>query len=377
MLALSSEWFEWYQTIFTDWMTIAGARRADGRRLDQQLDQQQGRHHPVRPDGHRRRDPHQPRGVEDGELPRRRLGRPHLRHRDRRGARDLVRERRAPATATTPCCAATASSSPARSATTATRSPTTAARRSVSAPSRRRARRRRRRRAATSSTRGRTARPSPYTCGNDLCAGYRCVVGNTISPACFTAEQCAAACAGACVDIPTASLDCSTMCAVQPPATEPPPVLPATCDNLFYSWPDGTSTALRLRRHVRRPALRDRHHDQPDLLRRRARATRRRCPDGTCVDTADGRLRRAVRPRRRARPTCTPGGARPDASGGEPEGPVPRQRRDLQEQRRLGAGRRFLAAATTRRATVSTTTATASPTTCSSPAAIRGCARTP
>lgn len=25
VLALSSEWFEWYQTIFTDWMTIAGA----------------------------------------------------------------------------------------------------------------------------------------------------------------------------------------------------------------------------------------------------------------------------------------------------------------------------------------------------------------
>ncbi len=81
----------------------------------------------------------------------------------------------------------------------------------------------------------------PYTCGADLCAGFRCVVGNTISPACYAADQCAAACAGVCVDVPTAQLDCATMCTVQPPANEPPPVLPATCDTLVYSWPDGAT----------------------------------------------------------------------------------------------------------------------------------------
>ncbi len=82
---------------------------------------------------------------------------------------------------------------------------------------------------------------SPYTCGADLCAGFRCVVGNTISPACYLADQCASACAGACVDVQTAQLDCTTMCTVQPPANQPPPVLPATCSNLVYAWPDGTT----------------------------------------------------------------------------------------------------------------------------------------
>ena len=82
---------------------------------------------------------------------------------------------------------------------------------------------------------------APYTCGSDLCAGYRCVVGNTISPACYAADQCAAACAGSCVDVQTAALDCSTMCTVQPPATQPPPVLPQSCNALVYSWPDGTT----------------------------------------------------------------------------------------------------------------------------------------
>ena len=86
-----------------------------------------------------------------------------------------------------------------------------------------------------------TGTTSPYTCGADLCAGYRCVLGTTISPACYTAEQCAAACAGTCVHIPTAQLDCSTMCEVQPPANEPPPVVPPTCANLVYSWPDGST----------------------------------------------------------------------------------------------------------------------------------------
>ena len=82
---------------------------------------------------------------------------------------------------------------------------------------------------------------APYTCGSDLCQGFRCVVGNTISPACYAADQCAAACAGACVDVQTAALDCSTMCTVQPPATEPPPALPETCGSLVYEWADGTT----------------------------------------------------------------------------------------------------------------------------------------
>lgn len=125
---------------------------------------------------------------------------------------------------------------------------------------------------------------SPYTCGNDLCAGYRCVVGNTISPACFTADQCATACAGECVDIQVAALDCSTMCTVQPPATEPPPVLPTTCDNLVYSWPDGSSLPYTCedscagQRCVVGSTISPTCYDQGtcDVTT---------CPDGTCVDT--------------------------------------------------------------------------------------------
>lgn len=125
---------------------------------------------------------------------------------------------------------------------------------------------------------------SPYTCGNDTCAGYRCVAGNTISPACFTAEQCAIGCAGECVDIPTASLDCSTLCSVQPPATEPPPVPPATCDDLFYSFPDGTSTPYACddtcigQRCVTGTTI------SPTCYAPGA-CDATTCPDGTCVDT--------------------------------------------------------------------------------------------
>jgi len=82
---------------------------------------------------------------------------------------------------------------------------------------------------------------APYTCGADLCGGFRCVVGNTISAACYTAAQCSEACAGSCVDVQTAQLDCATMCSVQPPANEPPPVLPQICEQLAYVWPDGTT----------------------------------------------------------------------------------------------------------------------------------------
>lgn len=55
-------------------------------------------------------------------------------------------------------------------------------------------------------------RSEPYECGADLCDGYRCRVGNEISPACYSTEECVAACGGECVYVPTAQLDCATMC---------------------------------------------------------------------------------------------------------------------------------------------------------------------
>lgn len=60
---------------------------------------------------------------------------------------------------------------------------------------------------------GAIIRSEPYVCGADLCGGYRCKEGNEISPACYNADQCSIACAGECVDIQAAQLDCESLCA--------------------------------------------------------------------------------------------------------------------------------------------------------------------
>jgi cysteine-rich repeat protein len=125
---------------------------------------------------------------------------------------------------------------------------------------------------------------APYTCGADTCAGFRCVVGNTISAACYNADQCAAACAGSCVDVQTAQLDCSTMCSVQPPANEPPPVLPETCETLVYAWPDGSTMPYTCdddchgQRCVTAPTV-----DPTCYKGDECDGTT--CPNGVCVDT--------------------------------------------------------------------------------------------
>lgn len=126
---------------------------------------------------------------------------------------------------------------------------------------------------------------APYTCGNDLCMGYRCVSGTAISPACYAADQCAATCSGGCVDVQVAQLDCSTMCDVQPPATEPPPPPPVTCASLSYSWPDGSTMPYTCdenclgQRCVWGTTISPTCYDpgECDMFS---------CPDGVCVDIA-------------------------------------------------------------------------------------------
>ncbi|MEW6272999.1 MAG: hypothetical protein AB1689_27290 [Thermodesulfobacteriota bacterium] len=59
---------------------------------------------------------------------------------------------------------------------------------------------------------GAVIRSEPYVCGADLCGGYRCKEGNEISPACYGEAECPVACGGECVHVPTAQLDCATMC---------------------------------------------------------------------------------------------------------------------------------------------------------------------
>jgi hypothetical protein len=50
---------------------------------------------------------------------------------------------------------------------------------------------------------------SCYSFVQDACGGYRCLVGNGISPACQTLEQCQADCSGACLLIPSMRGPCS------------------------------------------------------------------------------------------------------------------------------------------------------------------------
>ncbi len=125
----------------------------------------------------------------------------------------------------------------------------------------------------------------PYACGADLCQGFRCVLGNTISPACYTASQCADACAGDCVDVQTAQLDCSTMCTVQPPANDPaPPPPPATCDSLVYVWPDGTTMPYACDDSCEGQRCVTGTTVSPECFAA-GECDASTCPDGTCVDT--------------------------------------------------------------------------------------------
>jgi hypothetical protein len=125
----------------------------------------------------------------------------------------------------------------------------------------------------------------PYTCGEDTCQGFRCVIGDTISPACYAADQCADACAGDCVDIQVAQLDCATMCGVQPPANDPAPPPPApTCANLVYLWPDGTTMPYACDDSCEGQRCITGTTVSPECFAP-GDCDANTCPDGTCVDT--------------------------------------------------------------------------------------------
>ena len=143
---------------------------------------------------------------------------------------------------------------------------------------------------------------SPYTCGADLCGGFRCVIGDTISPACYSADQCAAACAGSCVDIQTAQLDCTTMCKVQPPVgtIQPPP----PCAKLSYVWPDGTTMPYDCNDSCQGQRCVTGSTISPACYGA-GECDVNTCPDGTCIDTppADCAALCALGD---LSPTCTP-----------------------------------------------------------------------
>jgi hypothetical protein len=47
-----------------------------------------------------------------------------------------------------------------------------------------------------------------YVFAGDACAGYRCLVGNTISPACYNDRECPTACKGLCLSVPSMAMQC-------------------------------------------------------------------------------------------------------------------------------------------------------------------------
>jgi hypothetical protein len=47
-----------------------------------------------------------------------------------------------------------------------------------------------------------------YTFVADSCAGYRCVVGNDISPACYNERECPTVCSGLCLSVPSMRTQC-------------------------------------------------------------------------------------------------------------------------------------------------------------------------
>jgi len=56
-------------------------------------------------------------------------------------------------------------------------------------------------------------RREPYVYGTDACAGYRCLTGKEISPACYSAQECPAACTGGtCVSITEMKQQCPLKC---------------------------------------------------------------------------------------------------------------------------------------------------------------------
>ncbi|MFH0949429.1 MAG: PKD domain-containing protein [Candidatus Aenigmatarchaeota archaeon] len=52
--------------------------------------------------------------------------------------------------------------------------------------------------------------PYSYTAERDRCNGYRCLIGNEISPACYNFKECQDACSGGCVDISSAIKQCGS-----------------------------------------------------------------------------------------------------------------------------------------------------------------------
>lgn len=47
-----------------------------------------------------------------------------------------------------------------------------------------------------------------YSFADDACEGFRCLTGDAISPACYSEQQCAAACTGLCLSIPSQRVRC-------------------------------------------------------------------------------------------------------------------------------------------------------------------------
>jgi len=83
-------------------------------------------------------------------------------------------------------------------------------------------------------------RRDPYTFSGDTCNGYRCLVGNEISPACYNDQQCTQICSGSCINI----LSAKTQCTTSPTLPSPAPSIIVLSPNGGEQWNFGTPQTI-------------------------------------------------------------------------------------------------------------------------------------
>jgi hypothetical protein len=100
---------------------------------------------------------------------------------------------------------------------------------------------------------GQEIRREGYVFVGDACAGYRCLVGNDISPACYNDRECPTACKGLCLSVPSMAIQCPVRIDGGAAIDRPTPVVDAAvvdddsigCDDADMVWVNGNGVASR------------------------------------------------------------------------------------------------------------------------------------
>lgn len=92
-----------------------------------------------------------------------------------------------------------------------------------------------------------------YVFAGDTCAGYRCLVGNTINPACYNDRECPTACKGLCLSVPSMAIQCAVRIDGGAAVDRPTTVGDAAegnedsivCGEVDMVWRDGIGAQIR------------------------------------------------------------------------------------------------------------------------------------